>query len=103
VSSPNRLLCSQPFSRAAGTHSRGRTVLECQRRTHADPRTQAFGSFLRLRAHPIIAARDFYYSYVIYQEEIKEARGANYFSRLKDCFTVRAAFRAIFLNKDSMN
>jgi hypothetical protein len=57
---------------------------------------QAFGSFLRLRAHPLIAARDFYYSYVIYQEEIKEARGANYFSRLKNCFTVRFAFSAIF-------
>ncbi|KAJ7151459.1 sugar transporter [Mycena crocata] len=55
---------------------------------------QAFHSFLRLRAHPIIAARDFYLSYVIYQEEIREARGANYFSRLKDCFTVPRIRRA---------
>jgi hypothetical protein len=47
--------------------------------------------FLRLRTHPIIATHDFYYSYVIYQEEIKEARGVNYFSRLKDCFTVHFA------------
>ncbi|KAJ7197411.1 putative facilitated glucose transporter [Mycena pura] len=55
---------------------------------------KAFYSFLRLRSHPIIAARDFYYSYVIYQEEIREARGANYFSRLKDCFTVPRIRRA---------
>ncbi|KAJ6542771.1 MFS transporter [Mycena capillaripes] len=55
---------------------------------------KAFQSFLRLRAHPIISARDYYYSYVIYQEEIREARGASYFSRLKDCFTVPRIRRA---------
>ncbi|KAJ6502695.1 hypothetical protein C8R47DRAFT_1007777, partial [Mycena vitilis] len=55
---------------------------------------KAFGSFLRLRAHPIIAARDFYLSYVLYEEEKREARGANYFSRLKDCFTVPRIRRA---------
>lgn len=49
---------------------------------------KAFASFLKLRAHPIIAARDFYYSYVIYNEELKEARGAGYFDRLFDCFRV---------------
>ena len=54
----------------------------------------AFRSFLRLRSHPIISARDFYYSYVIYLEEQKEARGANYFSRLADCFTVPRIRRA---------
>ena len=43
---------------------------------------------MRLRAHPIIAARDFYYSNVIYAEEEKLAAGSNYFSRLRDCFTV---------------
>ncbi|KAJ7726717.1 putative sugar transporter [Mycena maculata] len=57
---------------------------------HAD----AFASFLRIRAHPIIAARDFYLSYVLYQEELLQARGANYFSRLKDCFTVPRIRRA---------
>ena len=49
---------------------------------------KAFRSMDRLRSHSIIAARDFYYSYVIYQEEIKQARGAGYFARLWDCFAV---------------
>lgn len=49
---------------------------------------EAFRSMNRLRDHPIIAARDFYYSYVIYQEELREARGAGYFARLWDCFAV---------------
>ncbi|KAJ5158705.1 Major facilitator superfamily domain general substrate transporter [Penicillium coprophilum] len=55
---------------------------------------QAFKSMLRLRAHPIIAARDYYYSYIIYEEELKEARGAGYFSRLWDCFAVPRIRRA---------
>lgn len=29
---------------------------------------QAFKSFLKLRMHPIIAARDLYYSHVLYEE-----------------------------------
>lgn len=49
---------------------------------------QGFKSMNRLRAHPIIAARDYYYSYVLYQEELQLARGAGYFSRLWDCFAV---------------
>lgn len=55
---------------------------------------EGFQSMLRLRAHPIIAARDYYYSYVIYEEELKEARGAGYFSRLWDCFAVPRIRRA---------
>ncbi|KID84289.1 Sugar/inositol transporter [Metarhizium guizhouense ARSEF 977] len=55
---------------------------------------EGFRSMLRLRAHPIIAARDFYYSHVIYEEEKKEARGAGYFSRLWDCFAVPRIRRA---------
>lgn len=55
---------------------------------------QAFKSMQRLRAHNIIAARDFYYSYVIYQEEMREARGAGYFARLWDCFAVPRIRRA---------
>jgi len=55
---------------------------------------EAFISMMRLRAHPIIAARDFYYSYVNYEEEIKVARGAGYFRRLADCFTVPRIRRA---------
>lgn len=55
---------------------------------------KAFASFLKLRAHPIIAARDFYYSYVIYQEEIAAAAGSTYFTRLADCFTVPRIRRA---------
>ncbi|KAL9021892.1 MAG: hypothetical protein Q9185_000906 [Variospora sp. 1 TL-2023] len=49
---------------------------------------KGFRSMVRLRDHPIIAARDFYYSYVIYVEELNLARGAGYFARLWDCFAV---------------
>lgn len=55
---------------------------------------QGFKSMNRLRAHPIIAARDFYYSNIIYQEELKEARGSGYFARLWDCFAVPRIRRA---------
>ena len=55
---------------------------------------QGFHSMDRLRAHPIIAARDYYYSYIIYQEELQLAGGENYFSRLRDCFTVPRIRRA---------
>lgn len=55
---------------------------------------QAFKSMLRLRAHPIIGARDFYYSYIIYEEELKEARGAGYFARMRDIFAVPRIRRA---------
>lgn len=55
---------------------------------------EGFKSMLRLRAHPIIAARDFYYSYVIYEEELKEAAGSTYFSRLWDCFAIPRIRRA---------
>ena len=55
---------------------------------------QGFRSMVRLRAHPIIAARDFYYSYIIYEEEIKLAGGEGYFSRLWDCFRVPRIRRA---------
>ncbi|KAF4119391.1 Sugar (and other) transporter [Geosmithia morbida] len=49
---------------------------------------EGYRSMARLRANPIIGARDYYYSYVIYQEELKEAAGAGYFSRMRDIFTV---------------
>lgn len=55
---------------------------------------KAFRSMLALRAHPIIGARDFYYSYVIYEEELKEARGAGYFARMWDIFAVPRIRRA---------
>jgi len=55
---------------------------------------KAFRSFLRLRKHPIIAARDLYYSHILYMEEVAEARGANYFTRLWDCFRVPRIRRA---------
>jgi sugar porter (SP) family MFS transporter len=54
----------------------------------------AFRSFLKLRMHPIIAARDLYYSHVLYEEELKMARGANYFQRFADLFTVPRIRRA---------
>jgi hypothetical protein len=49
---------------------------------------KGFRSMARLRAHPIIAARDYYYSYILYEEELKIAQGNGYFARLRDCFTV---------------
>ena len=56
--------------------------------------SEAFTSMRKLRAHPIIAARDFYYSYVIYEEEQALAAGSNYFTRLWDCFTIPRIRRA---------
>jgi MFS family permease len=55
---------------------------------------QGFKSMNVLRAHPIIAARDYYYSYVIYVEEMRLAGGSSYFSRMRDCFTVPRIRRA---------
>lgn len=55
---------------------------------------KGFRSMNRLRANPIIAARDYYYSYIIYVEELKEARGSGYFRRLWDCFSVPRIRRA---------
>ncbi|KAF9527412.1 putative facilitated glucose transporter [Crepidotus variabilis] len=55
---------------------------------------KGFRSMNRLRANPIIAARDYYYSWVIYEEELAIARGSTYFSRLWDCFTVPRIRRA---------
>ncbi|KAK6436347.1 hypothetical protein LTR95_007455, partial [Oleoguttula sp. CCFEE 5521] len=55
---------------------------------------QGFKSMNTLRAHPIIGARDYYYSYVLYQEELAIARGDSYFSRMRDIFTVPRIRRA---------
>ncbi|KAI5238611.1 hypothetical protein E4T42_08947 [Aureobasidium subglaciale] len=55
---------------------------------------QGFKSMVSLRAHPIIGARDYYYSYVIYEEELKVASGSTYFTRMRDCFTVPRIRRA---------
>jgi MFS family permease len=55
---------------------------------------QGYKSMNILRAHPIIAARDYYYSYVIYVEELRLAGGSSYFSRMRDCFTVPRIRRA---------
>ncbi|KAI5269337.1 hypothetical protein E4T47_07141 [Aureobasidium subglaciale] len=55
---------------------------------------QGFKSMSILRAHPIIGARDYYYSYVIFQEELKVAGGSTYFTRLRDIFTVPRIRRA---------
>ncbi|KAJ4411063.1 hypothetical protein N0V91_001436 [Didymella pomorum] len=49
---------------------------------------KGFQSMNKLRAHPIIAARDYYYSNIIYAEELRVAGDSTYFSRLRDCFTV---------------
>ncbi|KAJ7178181.1 sugar transporter-like protein [Mycena filopes] len=55
---------------------------------------QAFASYLKIRQQPIIAARDLYYSHVLYEEELLMARGTNYFERLRDLFTVPRIRRA---------
>ncbi|KAL1989434.1 hypothetical protein VTN49DRAFT_7245 [Thermomyces lanuginosus] len=55
---------------------------------------KGFRSMKRLRAHPIIAARDYYYSYILYDEELRLAKGSGYFQRLWDCFAVPRIRRA---------
>lgn len=55
---------------------------------------KALKSYYRIRKAPIIAARDLYYSHVLYMEELAEARGAGYMRRLIDCFTVPRIRRA---------
>jgi hypothetical protein len=49
---------------------------------------KGFRSMSKLRAHPIIAARDYYYSNIIYAEELRVAGDSTYFTRLRDCFTI---------------
>lgn len=55
---------------------------------------KGFRSMARLRAHPIIAARDYYYSHVIAVEELKLNSNSNYFTRMWDCFRVPRIRRA---------
>ncbi|KAL1407800.1 hypothetical protein Q8F55_007235 [Vanrija albida] len=57
-------------------------------------KADAYAAFNRLRLHPVIAARDLYYSYVLYEEERAQARGASYLSRLADCFRIPRIRRA---------
>ncbi|KAK5113653.1 hypothetical protein LTR62_003280 [Meristemomyces frigidus] len=55
---------------------------------------QGYQSMNKLRDHPIIAARDYYYSWIIYEEELRQAVGSGYFRRLADCFTIPRIRRA---------
>ena len=55
---------------------------------------KGFRSMSRLRAHPLIGARDFYYSYVIYKEELAQSGHSNYFTRMWDCFAIPRIRRA---------
>ena len=55
---------------------------------------EGFKAMSKIRAHNIIAARDFYYSYVLYSEEMRVAGGMGYFARLADCFRVPRIRRA---------
>jgi hypothetical protein len=48
----------------------------------------SFNSYVKLRKHPIIAARDLYYSHILFLEEKASAAGSTYFSRIQDCLTV---------------
>ncbi|WOO85250.1 Polyol transporter 5 [Vanrija pseudolonga] len=54
----------------------------------------AFAAFYRLRKTPLAAARDMYYSHVLYEEEVALAKGTTYWSRLTDLFTVPRIRRA---------
>jgi MFS family permease len=49
---------------------------------------KAFRSFCRLRLDPLIAARDLYYSHVLYEIEKTQGGGKSYVSRLADIFRV---------------
>lgn len=49
---------------------------------------KGFRSMLALRSHPIIAARDYYYSYIIYTEELALSPNSNYFTRMWDLFAI---------------
>lgn len=49
---------------------------------------EAFNSFQRLRRHPIIAARDMYYSHILFMEEQAMSKGTTYWSRNWDCLAV---------------
>ena len=55
---------------------------------------EGYASMAKLRNHPIIAARDYYYACVIYEEELRTAAGVGYFDRLWDCFRVPSIRRA---------
>lgn len=44
--------------------------------------------------HPIQAARDMYYTHVLYEEERHMAAGSTYLSRLADCFRIPRIYRA---------
>lgn len=48
----------------------------------------AFDSYRRLRKHPLQAARDMYYSHVLFVEEKAMAAGTTYWSRNVDCWKV---------------
>lgn len=52
---------------------------------------RAFRSFMRLRSHPIQAARDMYYAYKLLEVEKSQREGRNV---LKEFFTVRRNRRA---------
>jgi hypothetical protein len=55
---------------------------------------KGFQSMNKLRAHPIIGARDFYYSYVLYNEELALSRNSTYFTRMRDIFAIPRIRRA---------
>jgi hypothetical protein len=56
--------------------------------------TAAFNSYIRLRKHPLQAARDMYYSHVLFVEEKAMAAGTTYWSRNVDCWKIPRLRRA---------
>lgn len=55
---------------------------------------KAFKSLIRLRNHPVQAARDLYYIHTLLKEEEKIIRKSNYFARISELFTIPRVRRA---------
>lgn len=59
-----------------------------------NPRTDAYRSLLRLRKHEIQAARDLYTIHIALEVEKGVPKGANFFARVKELFTIPRVRRA---------
>lgn len=55
---------------------------------------EGYTSMKKLRTTELQAARDLYYAYVQFAEEMKIVQGANYFTRLSEIFTIPRCRRA---------
>ncbi len=55
---------------------------------------KGYRSMAKLRSHPIIGARDYYYSFILYQEELRLSPNSTYFTRMWDIFAIPRIRRA---------